>query len=328
MTVATSDGERLWAFRYSSEGRSRSLFHSTDVRRCGTSTRTTPSCTRCPTTRLVVSEPLGDLKGAWSAVPEATSVLIHGGRRSCGRSRRGRPCRGRAGPVRSPRTDRGPLMDTTAYPTTPPGWTPVARRSIGPFTTHVTYRRSDGSTLEWSSRSHRKHASRLSRAHRRELALWAPRRRRGGSPSCSPPARHASSSPRSRGSCNLVGPPRSTAWCSSSGRCSLPRPHSCSGWRPSTPTAAEPTAPAAAAAELRTPPDRLVELRHPAPGDAVLQRDHLPGAADRARLAVLRPGGVAAGRARFGLLPRLGLPGLRRGLRGTCSVARAGPWSR
>ncbi|MET0833608.1 MAG: hypothetical protein ABWZ62_06485, partial [Actinomycetota bacterium] len=51
----------------------------------------------------------------------------------------------------------------------------MARRSIGPFTTHVTYRRSDGSTLEWSSRSHRKHAGRLSRAHRRELTLWAPR---------------------------------------------------------------------------------------------------------------------------------------------------------
>jgi hypothetical protein len=31
-------------------------------------------------TRLVVSEPLGDLKGAWRAVPEATSVLIDGGR--------------------------------------------------------------------------------------------------------------------------------------------------------------------------------------------------------------------------------------------------------
>jgi hypothetical protein len=64
-------------------------------------------------------------------------------------------------------------VDTTTYPTTPPGWTPVARRSVGPFTTHVTYKRSDGSTIEWSSRSHRKHASRLSRA-RRELALWAP----------------------------------------------------------------------------------------------------------------------------------------------------------
>jgi len=66
-------------------------------------------------------------------------------------------------------------VDTTTYPTTPPGWTPVARRSVGPFTTHVTYRRSDGSTIEWSSRSHRKRASRLSWA-RRELSLWTPRK--------------------------------------------------------------------------------------------------------------------------------------------------------
>ena len=31
MTVATTDGESVWAFRYSSEGQSRSLFFSTDV---------------------------------------------------------------------------------------------------------------------------------------------------------------------------------------------------------------------------------------------------------------------------------------------------------
>ena len=30
-TMATTDGERMWAFRYSSEGRSRSLFFTTDV---------------------------------------------------------------------------------------------------------------------------------------------------------------------------------------------------------------------------------------------------------------------------------------------------------
>ena len=30
--------------------------------------------------RLVVSEPLGDLKGAWREVPESTCVLVHGGR--------------------------------------------------------------------------------------------------------------------------------------------------------------------------------------------------------------------------------------------------------
>ena len=31
MTVATTDGQRVWAFRYSSEGQSRSLFFSTDI---------------------------------------------------------------------------------------------------------------------------------------------------------------------------------------------------------------------------------------------------------------------------------------------------------
>ena len=67
-------------------------------------------------------------------------------------------------------------MDTTAYPRTPPGWTAVRRRSVGPFTTHVTYRRSDGGTLEWSSRAHRKHASRPSRARRRRRIPWAPGR--------------------------------------------------------------------------------------------------------------------------------------------------------
>jgi len=81
MTVATSDGERLWAFRYSSEGRSRSLFHSTDVRTLRHQYPDNPILHAVSDqTRLVVSEPLGDLKGAWSAVPEATSVLIHGGR--------------------------------------------------------------------------------------------------------------------------------------------------------------------------------------------------------------------------------------------------------
>jgi hypothetical protein len=64
----------------------------------------------------------------------------------------------------------------TAYPTTPTGWTAVERRSVGPFTTHVTYQQPDGSTVEWSSRNHRKHASRLSRARRRELIHWAPHR--------------------------------------------------------------------------------------------------------------------------------------------------------
>ena len=58
-------------------------------------------------------------------------------------------------------------MSGTTYPSTPPGWTPVESRSIGPFTTHVTFRQADGTTVGWSSRSHRKHASLLSRVRRR-----------------------------------------------------------------------------------------------------------------------------------------------------------------
>src|SRR3712207_7895030 len=32
MTIATTDGKGVWAFRYSSEGKSRSLYFSTDMR--------------------------------------------------------------------------------------------------------------------------------------------------------------------------------------------------------------------------------------------------------------------------------------------------------
>jgi predicted glutamine amidotransferase len=81
MTVATSDGEHLWAFRYSSEGRSRSLFHSTDVSTLRQQYPENPVLHQVSDeTRLVVSEPLGDLKGAWMEIPEATCAFISGGR--------------------------------------------------------------------------------------------------------------------------------------------------------------------------------------------------------------------------------------------------------
>jgi predicted glutamine amidotransferase len=80
MTVATSDGEHVWAFRYSTEGRSRSLFYSTDVR---TLRELHPDNENLRTlsdeARLVVSEPLGDLPGAWNEVPESTYGVIRGG---------------------------------------------------------------------------------------------------------------------------------------------------------------------------------------------------------------------------------------------------------
>jgi glutamine amidotransferase len=80
MTVATTDGVGMWAFRYSSEGRSRSLFHSTDVSTLRHQFPENPVLHRLSDdTRLVVSEPLGDLRGAWREVPESTCVVIADG---------------------------------------------------------------------------------------------------------------------------------------------------------------------------------------------------------------------------------------------------------
>jgi glutamine amidotransferase len=80
-TIATTDGESVWAFRYSSEGRSRSLFFSTDVR---TLRAIYPENELLQTVgdeaRLVVSEPLGDeLPGAWNEVPESSWGVIKPG---------------------------------------------------------------------------------------------------------------------------------------------------------------------------------------------------------------------------------------------------------
>jgi glutamine amidotransferase len=80
MTVATTDGETLYGFRYSSEGRSRSLFHSTDVSALKEQYPDNPLLHGVSDdARLVVSEPLGDLRGAWREVPESTCIMIaHG----------------------------------------------------------------------------------------------------------------------------------------------------------------------------------------------------------------------------------------------------------
>lgn len=80
MTVATTDGETTWAFRYSSEGRSRSLFHSADVSTLRDQYPDNPVLHQLSDdARLVVSEPLGDLQGAWREVPESTCVVVRGG---------------------------------------------------------------------------------------------------------------------------------------------------------------------------------------------------------------------------------------------------------
>jgi predicted glutamine amidotransferase len=81
MTVATTDGENIWAFRYSSQGRSRSLFFSTEV---STLKMLYPDDVRLQglddESRLIVSEPLGSLVGAWNEVPESSWGVIQPGR--------------------------------------------------------------------------------------------------------------------------------------------------------------------------------------------------------------------------------------------------------
>ena len=79
-TVATSDGDKLWAFRYSSEGKSRSLFFSTLVSQLRERYPDNPMFHELSDeTRIVVSEPLGDLEGAWNEVPEASWGVVQDG---------------------------------------------------------------------------------------------------------------------------------------------------------------------------------------------------------------------------------------------------------
>jgi glutamine amidotransferase len=80
MTVATTDGTSVWAFRYSSEGSSRSLFFSTAVETLRAQYPDNPVLHGLSAeTRLVVSEPLGDLAGAWNEVPEASAGVVQEG---------------------------------------------------------------------------------------------------------------------------------------------------------------------------------------------------------------------------------------------------------
>ena len=80
MTVATTDGRKVWAFRYSSEGDSRSLFYSTDVATLRAQHPDNPVLhALSDESRLVVSEPLGDLAGAWQEVPESSWGVIQEG---------------------------------------------------------------------------------------------------------------------------------------------------------------------------------------------------------------------------------------------------------
>src|SRR4051812_4411195 len=80
MTVATTNGESVWVFRYSSERDSRTLFFSAKVeavRALYPHLEVLESLSE--EARLIVSEPLRDLPGAWHEVPESSYGVVQPG---------------------------------------------------------------------------------------------------------------------------------------------------------------------------------------------------------------------------------------------------------
>ena len=81
MSVAVSDGEAIWAFRYSSEGEPPSLYYSTRVETLQQQYPELPAFKHLSgESRMIVSEPLDDLAGVWNEVPPSHYGLIRHGK--------------------------------------------------------------------------------------------------------------------------------------------------------------------------------------------------------------------------------------------------------
>jgi glutamine amidotransferase len=79
MTVATTDGETTWIFRYSSEKATSSLFYSNRVSQLRDLYPEMDVFDRLSAdARFIVSEPLRDLPGAWTEVPEGSWAFVRG----------------------------------------------------------------------------------------------------------------------------------------------------------------------------------------------------------------------------------------------------------
>ncbi len=77
MALGISDGGRLYGFRYSTEGRSRTLFHSADIEAVR---EIVPGARRFSSdARAVVSEPLTDMSDVWIGVPESSWLTVDKG---------------------------------------------------------------------------------------------------------------------------------------------------------------------------------------------------------------------------------------------------------
>jgi predicted glutamine amidotransferase len=79
-TIATTDGKRMWVFRYSSAGQTRSLFYTADVSTLRTLYPKAHILQELSVdARIVVSEPIGNLPGAWREMPEGSFAVIASG---------------------------------------------------------------------------------------------------------------------------------------------------------------------------------------------------------------------------------------------------------
>jgi predicted glutamine amidotransferase len=79
-SFGVSDGTRLWAVRYATEGPARSLFASADVDAVRRLHPDNPRFQRLSADdRLIVSEPFSELPGVWREIPQGTAVTVAAG---------------------------------------------------------------------------------------------------------------------------------------------------------------------------------------------------------------------------------------------------------
>ena len=77
MTLGISDGSKLYAIRYASDGNPRTLFHSKEMRALKELSPQVDSFS--DDTRAVVSEPFGKLSEAWCEIQPSTAITIDDG---------------------------------------------------------------------------------------------------------------------------------------------------------------------------------------------------------------------------------------------------------
>jgi predicted glutamine amidotransferase len=79
-SIGVTDGECVWAIRYSTERRSRTLFVSADADAIRALHPENERLQRLRgEDRVIVSEPLADLTGVWDEIPDGTAVIVQPG---------------------------------------------------------------------------------------------------------------------------------------------------------------------------------------------------------------------------------------------------------